>query len=58
MATMNKLLFSAASFFCFYFLLEKEKENELFFVSLHPHVLLNRRPFVNAKVKVRQDVFC
>ena len=28
-----------------------------FFVSLHPHILLNRRPFVNAKVKVRQDVF-
>ena len=28
-----------------------------FFVSLHPHVLLNRRPFVNAKVKVRQGVF-
>ena len=36
MATMNKLLFSAVSFFCFSFLREKEKENELFFVSLHP----------------------
>ena len=58
MATMNKLLFSAASFFCFSFLRKKEKEHELFFVSLHPYVLLNRRPFVNAKVKVRQDVFC
>ena len=29
----------------------------IFFVSLQPHVLLNRRPFELAKVKVRQDVF-